>query len=229
MKINNIFNRTTYKSALGSLIYLAKCSRLDIVFAVNRAARNADEPTFSDWKKILNILKYLNSTKNFKITYEGTGKFTACTDSDLAGDSKDKKSTSGNIILLGKNPICWSSKKQPTVATSTMEAEYIGTSECVKKVLWLRNILYELFKFNKPIKVYTNNLSSKTTIENGQLNSKLKHINIKFYFNYDHIKNKRISLEYISTDKMLANVLTKNVNGSKMTSFSNIIFDKSEK
>jgi len=97
-----------------------------------------------------------------------------------------------------------------------------------KKVLWLRNILFELFNFNKPITIYTDNQASKTTIENGQLNSKLKYINIKFYFNQDHIKNKRIILKYISTENMLADVLTKNVNGPQMSKFSNIIFDKSE-
>ena len=129
---------------------------------------------------------------------------------------------------MGSDPICWSSKKQSTVATSTMEAEYIGTTECTKNVLWIRNILQEIFNFNKPIKIYTDNLSSKTTIENGQLNSKLKHINIKFYFNQDHIKNNRIKLEYTNTENMLADVLTKNVNGPKMTHFSNMIFDKSE-
>jgi len=224
----NPFDKTTYKSALGSLIYLAKCTRPDISFAVNKAAKNAENPTISDWNKVTNIFKYLNSTKNYKITYTGTGEFTAFTDSDLGGDSKDKKSISGHIILMGTSPICWSSRKQTTVATSTMEAEYIGTTECSKKVLWLRNILFELFNFNKPINIYTDNQASKTTIENGQLNSKLKYINIKFYFNQDHIKNKRIILKYISTENMLVDALTKNVNGPQMSKFSNIIFDKSE-
>ena len=103
----NPFDKTTYKSALGSLIYLAKCTRPDISFAVNKAARNTENPTISDCNKVINIFKYLNSTKNYKITY--TGEFTAFTDSDLGGDAKDKKYTSGHIILMGTSPICWSS------------------------------------------------------------------------------------------------------------------------
>ncbi len=221
------FNKTTYKSALGSLIYLSKCTRPDIAFAVNKAARVAENPTISDWHKVVNILKYLNSTKNYKITYKGTGEIVAYTDADLGGDFYDKKSTSGSIILMGTDPICWSSKKQSTVATSTMESEYIGTSVCAKKCIWIQHILYELFNFKQPIKIYTDNLSSKRTIENGQINSKLKHINLKYYFIKDLIKNNKIILEYVSTENMLADVLTKNVNGPKMTKFSNIIFDKS--
>jgi len=222
------FDKTTYKSALGSLIYLSKCTRPDISYSVNKAARNSENPTVSDWKKVINILKYLNSTKFYKITYDETGEFEAYTDSDLGGNIEDKKSTSGYLIVKGNNPICWQSKKQSTVATSTMEAEYIATTECAKKVLWIKNILKELINYNKPMKIFTDNMASKTTIENGQINSKLKHINLKYYFIKDYVKKNIINLEYISTDKMLADVLTKCVNGPKITNFSNIIFNNSK-
>jgi hypothetical protein len=112
-------------------------------------------------------------------------------------------------------------KKQTMVTTSTMEAENISTTKCKKKkkkkkkVLWTRNILKEQFKFNKPIKILTDNIASKTTIENSHLNSRLKHININFYFNKNHIINKKLILEYIKSKDMLADVLTENINGSK--------------
>ena len=50
-----------------------------IAFAVNKAARSAENPTLSDWKKIINIFKYLNQTKNYKIIYTGTGEIIAYT------------------------------------------------------------------------------------------------------------------------------------------------------
>ena len=73
----------------------------------------------------------------------------------------DRKSTSGSIILIGTDPIYWSSKKQSTVATSTMEAKYIGTTESTKKDLSIINIMMELFNYKQSIKIYTDNLSSK--------------------------------------------------------------------
>ena len=127
---------------------------------------------------------------------------------------------------MDNDPICWQSKKQTVVATSTAEAEYIATSECTKKVLWLRNVIYELFKIKKPIKILTDNLASKTAIENGELNNKLKHIQIKFHFNKDNIINNRIKLEYINSEKMLADPLTKNINGPQMTKYTDQIFNK---
>jgi len=72
---------------------------------------------------------------------------------------------------MGNSPISWFSKKQSTVATSTAEAEYISTTECAKKVLWIRNILIEILNRRDPITIYTDNMASKISIE------------IKTYFN----------------------------------------------
>lgn len=220
------FDITTYKSVLGSLIYLAKNTRPDISFAVHKAARHCENPTISDWKKIINILKYLNSTKDFKLKYDGKGELHGYSDSDFAGDIEDRKSTSGHIILFGNSPICWCSKKQNIVATSTAEAEYISISECSKKILWLRNIFLELFKRNITIKIYVDNMAAKTCIENGEINTKLKHISIKYYFNKDNILKGKIKLEYKNSNDMLADILTKNVNGTKMKLFTDKIFYK---
>ena len=106
-------------SDIGALIFRSKCRRPDITFAVHKAARNCEEPTISDWKKVMNILKYLNGTKEYKLKYDGKGEIIAYSDADFAGDIKDRKSTSGYIILMGNSPISWSSKKQTIVATST--------------------------------------------------------------------------------------------------------------
>ena len=225
---NQPFDKTKYKSAIGMLIYLSKCTRPDIAFSVNKAARNSENPTVSDWRKVIAILQYLKDTKNYKIKYDGTGNIVGYTDSDFAGDVTDRKSTSGNIILMGNNPISWTSKKQSVVATSTAEAEYISASVCIKKLLRIKNILYELFKFNKPLTLFTDNNASKISMENGELNPKLKHISIKYHFNKDNIEKNLIKLKYISTDKMLADTLTKCVNGTKMTTFANQIFITNE-
>jgi len=60
---------------LGSLIYLAKCTRSDISFAIGKAAKNAEEPTITDWKKVnkqIQISKHY--LKIIKIIYNGIEK-----------------------------------------------------------------------------------------------------------------------------------------------------------
>ena len=48
------------------------------------------------------------------------------TDSDRVGDGNDRKSTSGFVFMIGSGPICWSNKKQATLALSLVEEEYQG-------------------------------------------------------------------------------------------------------
>jgi len=54
----------------------------------------------------------------------------------------------------------------------------------------------------------------------------MKHIDLREHFIFDNYKNNKIKLEYINTEDMIADILTKNVNGPKMTKFTNLIFDK---
>ena len=220
-----LFDKTKYKSAIGSLIYLSRCTRPDIAFAVQKASRRSENPNVSDWNKVVKIMKYLKHHKDYKITYDGEGEINAFADADFAGDLDDRKSTSGYIILMGKNPICWCSRKQKSVATSTAEAEYVSTAQCIKMLLRIKNILKEIFNYNKSFKLYTDNKASKTSFENGELNSKLKHISVNYYFDLDNINKKVITLEYIETKSMLADALTKSLNGNQITHFANQVFD----
>ena len=71
------------------------------------------------------MLKYLNGIKHYKIGYSGKGKINVHIDSNFSGDLKDRKSTSGHIIVMGTNFISWYIKKQTTVGTPTTETEYI--------------------------------------------------------------------------------------------------------
>ena len=74
--------------------------------------------------------------------------------------------------------------------------------------------------------IIINNLASKINIENGNVNSKLEHIQIKFHIDRDYIEKKFVKLLYIDTNNMLADILTKNSNGNKITNFANKVFIK---
>ena len=144
--------------------------------------------------------------------------------SDFAGDKIDGKSNLGGIILMKKSPICWMSKKQTYVATSTAEAEYRTTSENVKKMLWFRNIIKEVLNKKLNLTIYTDNQTSKCIMENGEVNTKLKHIDVRYNFNRNNILKKRINLKYVDTENMLADILTKDSNDIKILKFTNNIF-----
>ena len=78
------------------------------------------------------ILRYIKGTLNDGIFYENTDdvKLIGYADGDWASDVEIRKSTSGYVFHIGSGAISWSSKKQPIVALSTAEAEYIAAASC---------------------------------------------------------------------------------------------------
>ncbi|XP_059064546.1 secreted RxLR effector protein 161-like [Cryptomeria japonica] len=116
---------TLYRQLVGSLLYLTH-SRPDLSYAVGVVSRYMQEPHELHWKAAKCILHYVQGTLSYEIHYSArcTLDLIGYTDSDWAGDSIDRKSTSGYVLSLGSGPICWSSKKQSSIALSSTKAEY---------------------------------------------------------------------------------------------------------
>jgi hypothetical protein len=100
----------------------------------------------SYWKATKHILRYVQGTITFGIHYstKSTLDLNGFTDSDWAGDSIDRKSTSGYSLSLGSRPICWSSKKKSSIALSSVVAEYRGVVKITIQAMWLQHFLTEL-------------------------------------------------------------------------------------
>nr|GFB92061.1 putative ribonuclease H-like domain-containing protein [Tanacetum cinerariifolium] len=64
-------------------------------------------------------------------------------DSDYAGVSLDKKSTTGGCQFFRCRLISWQCKKQTFVATSSTKAEYVAAASCCAQVQWIQNQLMD--------------------------------------------------------------------------------------
>ncbi|GJY36024.1 ribonuclease H-like domain-containing protein, partial [Tanacetum coccineum] len=125
-----------YRSMIGSLMYLTS-SRPDIMFAVCACARYQINPKVSHLHVVKRIFRYLKGQPKLGLWYPKDSSFdlVAYTDSDYAGASLDRKSTTGGCQFLGCRLISWQCKKQTMVANSIIEAEYIATSNYCRHVL----------------------------------------------------------------------------------------------
>ncbi|GKD11587.1 putative ribonuclease H-like domain-containing protein, partial [Tanacetum coccineum] len=120
-----------YRSMIGSLMYLTT-SRPDIMFVVCACARFQVTPKVLHLHVVKRIFRYLKGQPKLGLWYPKDSPFDleAYTDSDYAGASLDRKSTTGGCQFLGRRLISWQFKKQTIVANSTTEAEYVAaTSE----------------------------------------------------------------------------------------------------
>lgn len=109
-------------------------TRPDIAFAISVASRYAKNPSHLHTEAVKTILKYLKGSKDRGIVYGGeTLAIEGYSDSDWAGDKESRKSTSGYIFMLNGGPVSWCSKRQPTLALSSTEAEYIALTLAAKE------------------------------------------------------------------------------------------------
>ncbi|GJZ72984.1 putative ribonuclease H-like domain-containing protein [Tanacetum coccineum] len=133
-----------YRSMIGSLMYLTS-SRPDIMFTVCACARYQVNPKVSHLHAVKRILRYLKGQPKLGLWYPKDFPFdlVAYTNSDYAGASLDRKSTTGGCQFLRNRLISWQCKKQIVVSNSTTEAEYVAASSCCRQVYWIQNQLLD--------------------------------------------------------------------------------------
>lgn len=203
-----------YRSIIGALLWIARASRPDIMFAViflSKFLACFDEQHFKAAKR---VVRYLVTTIDRKLTFHQTEKsdelkVIVYTDSDWAGDSEDRRSFSGNAVFLNGCCVSWYCKKQTTVALSSVEAEYMALSDAGKEALYAKNILTEFFTVALPIPINMDNKGAGNIAENDVNNKLTKHIDIRYHFVRQYIQMKVMELFYVPTDLNVADIFTK--------------------
>ena len=124
-----------YMNAVGALMYLAIGTRPDIAYAVAKLARFNSCYGMAHWKAVKHLFRYLKGTMDLKLTYRASGDdpvtselFHSYSDAGYGGCLDTCKSTSGFVMKMGTGAISWSSKKQPTIANLSTEAEYVSAA-----------------------------------------------------------------------------------------------------
>jgi len=104
----------------------------------------------------------------------------------------------------------WSLKKQVSVATSSMKAEYVAFANATKEAVWLRTLLKEVsYPQSQATIMHADNQGAIALAQNPTSHSRAKHIDIRFYFIQERIERNEIKLQYISIHQMVADILTK--------------------
>ncbi|KAL5701529.1 gibberellin 2beta-dioxygenase [Ranunculus cassubicifolius] len=202
-----------YAQAVGSLMYAMLCTRPDLCYVVGLVSRYQSNPGIAHWLAVKRIMRYVQQTKAYKLTYQSKSFVPqGYCDADFAGDLDERKSTSGYVFTLGGGAISWSSKKQGCVARSTMEAEFISCSAAASEAVWVKGFLANLNireLLDEPINIRCDNQAAISTIKNGEVSARTKHIELQYFYIFDVLQKDKITVSYISTKEMVADPLTK--------------------
>ncbi|BCR87868.1 uncharacterized protein ACHE_40432S [Aspergillus chevalieri] len=207
-----------FRRLIGRLIFLVIATRPDIAFAVNQLSQYLAEPRKVHLAAAKHVLRYVKGTMGYGLTFGAKGSpkgLYAYADSAYANSAKNR-STTGFIFFINGTPITWSSRKQSVTAQSSTEAEYMAVSEAAKQAVWIRHFLYAIGKGSiyrdAPTTIYEDNQGAIKIADNPINHPKTKHIAVRYHAIRDHIGNGEICLEHLSTDKMIADGLTKVTN-----------------
>ncbi|GJU46534.1 hypothetical protein Tco_1203800, partial [Tanacetum coccineum] len=140
---------------------------------------------------------YIKGTTHLGLWYpKGSGIETIVyADSDHAGDYVDRKSTSGVCTFMGCCLTSWFSKKQTALAISTTDTEFVSAGKTCQQALW--------------IPIMCDNKGAIDLSKNPVQHSRTKHIEIRHHFLRDNIQKGNISIEKVSSEDNIADILTK--------------------
>ena len=203
-----------YSSVTRSLMYAQVCTRPDIAFIVGMLGRYLSNPDIDHWKAAKRVMRYLQRTKEYMLTYRRSDQLEIIgySNSDFAGSKDSRKSISGYIYLLAGGAISWRSAKQTLVASSTMVADFVACYEVSNQEIWLRNFvtgLCILEGVERSLKIFCDNKSAVLYSNNNKSFTKSKHIEIKFLVVKERVQSRQISIEHIGTNSTIADPLTK--------------------
>jgi hypothetical protein len=205
-----------YRAVIGAILWIARCTRPDILFAVIYLSRFSTCATKVHWDAVIRVLRYLKTTislpfvlKVNNISPKNQAKITIIADSDWAHDIVDRKSFSGSCVVIDGALINFITAKQPTVSTSSTEAEYISASDGCREGLYFRNLVNELITVVLPIGAYLDNIGAGCIAQNVVNNGRTKHIDVKYHMIRDWVAKKVFELFYVESNRNLADIFTK--------------------
>ncbi|KAK4386004.1 Retrovirus-related Pol polyprotein from transposon RE1 [Sesamum angolense] len=144
----------------------------------------------------------------------GHVKIEAYSDADYAGVKDDRKSTSGYCTYVGGNLVTWRSKKQTTVARSSVEAEYRAMAHTTSEILWLKNLLKKLgFMYDDPVPMHCDNQAAIHIASNPISHERTKHIEVDCHFVREAVMSQEICTPFTPSSEQRADIFTKALRG----------------
>jgi hypothetical protein len=205
-----------FQATVGALMWAAICTRPDMSYAVGQLSRHASNPDKPHEAALIQCLRYLRGTVDYRLTYSGKGRvediptLVGFSDADWAGDFDTRRSTTGYLFQLSGGAVSWQSKRQRTTAQSTVEAEYMAAASATKEAVWLSALLTGIGCAPLgPVVLRVDNEGAIKLAENPRHHDLTKHIAVRYHLIRDHVAAGLIVIAHVVTQMQAADVLTK--------------------
>ena len=201
-----------YRPVLGSVMWGQLATRPDLSFPVSLLSRFQANPGPEHWNALMHVIGYIKSTIDYGLTYSRDGDLSpmAFVDADYGGCRDTRKSTSGYVFTMAGGAVTWSSKRQATVALSTVEAEYVAMSRCAQQMVWMQSWLDEVtIEHEMPGVIKGDSRGAISLTKNTRDHGKIKHIDIRHHYIRELVESGTIQMVQIPSADNLADIFTK--------------------
>jgi len=219
-------------------MYAAIITRPDVAFAVSRLSRFNQHPGPQHVKAAERVLHYLKNTQHHALKLGGSERVCSqhtegegpdlqiSSDASFADNTTDRKSSQGYMMLLFGGCVAWRASKQDTVTTSTTEAELLALAGTVKEGMFMSRLLTSLtIKLTEPLTIECDNKQTILLVNRdiATLKTKLRHVDIHNHWLRQETERGTVTITWVPTAKMLADGLTKALQGAKFQHFRETI------
>ena len=207
--------KSMYQQITGSLLYLAICTRGDLLYAVHLLTRRMATPRVIDLQRARKCVAYLLQTAHRGVTFHGndTEEIYGWADSSFNSGEGDRKNCYGYCFQLGKRSGMFvnACKRSTLIALSSTEAEYYCLAEACRELMWIKAFLKEIEVEISIGKIFQDNTTTIAMAGVEGLSERSKHIDVKFHFVKRLVRDKLVECQHIATDEMVADIFTKDL------------------
>jgi Reverse transcriptase (RNA-dependent DNA polymerase) len=215
-----------FHSVVAKLLYVAIRARPDILLAVSFLCTRVSKSTKQDQRKLLRLLQYISGTLDLTLTIGADDLSCIRTWVDAAyAVHPDMKSHTGGVISMGTGGLVCKSSKQKLNTKISTEAELVGATDYLPNTIWSRLFLEAQGHSIKSNIYEQDNISAIRLETNGRapVGCPSRNIDIRYFFMKDRIKVEILLVRHCPTEYMLADFLTKPLQGNFFCTFRDVI------
>jgi hypothetical protein len=211
-----------FHTIVAKTLYCTKRAKPDTCTLVAYLTTRVREPDIDDWAKLAHLIKYLRGTKTLPLIMSaaGSGILKWWVDGSF-GVHPNMRGHTGGGLSMGRGFQITTSTKQKLNTRSSTEAELLGVDDLMPAICWTCYFMEaQGYKVTENI-VYQDNQSAILLERNGKASSskRTKHINIRYFFVTDRVKNQELTVEWCPTGDMIADFMTKPTQGALFKKF----------
>jgi len=217
---------TKFHNIVAKALYVSKRARPDTSVAIAFLSTRVREPDVDDWKKLQHLIDYLRVTKYMPLILgaDNTGVMGWYVDASFAVHPNMRGHTGGGLTLGRGFPIVSSTKQKLNTRSST-ESELVGVDDMMPTILWARYFLKAQGYNVTDNVIFQDNQSAILLERNGKASSskRTKHIAVRYFFITNRIQMGEVRTEWCPTEDMVADFMTKPLQGSTFVRFRDLI------